>query len=232
MPGSPFPPTRWSVLRALQGPSQEEAERGLVYLCESYWYPVYAFVRGQGHDRAAAEDLTQGFFTSLIAKEHFENVSPERGRFRTFLLAAAKHFLANERDRHRTQKRGRGVASLSLDFAEADLRYQETPASLYEQHWARMLLNKAVRRLHGEYVKAGKAVPFEACRPYLTDDDPPAYAKTAAKLEVSEGALKVKVHRMRQRLGEILRSLIEETVATPEETDEELRCVLELLQRR
>ena len=233
MAASLFPSTQWSVLRAVRGPCPEEARRGLARLCESYWYPVYAFIRGKANDRDAAEDLTQEFFARLIAKEHFDNVSPERGLFRAFLLAAVKHFLSDQRDRDRAQKRGGGVAPLSLDFVEAEVRYRLTPESVYEQNWARMLFDQAVKRLHGESVKAGKAVQFEACRCYLMDDDdPPAYAVTAERLKLSEGALKVKVHRLRQRLGEVLRSQIEETVVTAAEAEAELRYVMELLQGR
>ena len=238
MPNAAFPPTQWSVLFALQGGLPEEAERGMVRLCESYWYPIYAFIRGTGHDRPAAEDLTQQFFTNLIARETFENIAPERGRFRSFLLAAVQHFLSNQRHRDRAKKRGGGVAPLSLDFAAADDRYRlepraaETPETLYEIRWARALLDDSLHRLHAECVKAGKAVQFQAFRPFLMDDDPPSYAGTAAHLKLTEGAAKVAVHRMRKRFGEILRARIGETVASLEEADEELRYVGELLKRR
>jgi RNA polymerase sigma-70 factor (ECF subfamily) len=238
MPQAPFPVTQWSIVRSLQGRRTEEVQRGLTRLCESYWYPVYAFIRRAGNDPGAAEDLTQEFFLTLIAKERFDRVAPELGRFRSYLLAAVKHFLANQRERDRAQKRGGGVAPLSLDFGAAEDRYRldppaaATPETEYEVRWAHTVFDQAVRTLHGEFVKVGKAVQFQAFRPFLLDDDPPSYAAVAARLNMTESTAKVGVHRMRKRWGEILRAQINETVSTAEEAEQELRFVFEILKRR
>jgi len=215
-----FPTTRWSIVVAAQGARTENARQALERLFETYWYPVYAFIRSRTRHATDAEDLTQGFFASLLALDSIDSVRPERGRFRAFLLGAAKHYLSAERARAGAQKRGGGQAPLSLDFVSGDRRYRLEPASemnpelQFEREWARAALDAAREKLRQEFAAAGNAVQFEAFRPYLTaSEEPPSYAQTAAGLEMTEAAVKIAVHRTRRRFGRFLREEIAQTMA-------------------
>jgi RNA polymerase sigma-70 factor (ECF subfamily) len=215
-----FPTTRWSIVIAARGSHSGDARHALAHLFETYWYPVYVFIRRRAKDSAAAEDLTQGFFASLLDRCSLDTVRPELGRFRAFLLASAKHYLAAERARDRAQKRGGGNIPLSLDFSSADRRYrldiasEEDPESQYERQWALAVLDAAEEKLRRHFAEIGKAIQFEAFRPYLTaDDEAPSYAELAAGLEMTEASVKVAVHRARRRFGKVLRDQIAETIA-------------------
>jgi RNA polymerase sigma-70 factor (ECF subfamily) len=223
-----FATTRWSLIAAARDPDAPEARQALAELCGLYWYPLYAYIRRRGHDHAGAEDLTQGFFAHLLERHDWAAADPARGRFRSFLLAACQHFLANEHDRATAQKRGSGRQPLSLDFADADGRYarepahDQTPERLFERRWALTLLEQVLAGLREEYESSGKGRLFEALKGSLGGPEVP-YAAVAADLGLSEGAVKVAAHRLRQRYRDRLRAAIAETVAGEEQVDEELR---------
>lgn len=227
-----FATTRWSLVLGARDGDSAASQAALAELCESYWFPLYAFVRRQGHGPDDAADLTQGFFAKLLEKNYLQDVRPDAGRFRSFLLASLKHFIYNEWDRQQAQKRGGHVPKISLDAALAESRYaiepveSRTPEDLYERHWALTVLQRALERLEAE-TPAGKRDRFENLRPYLTGDGSDAtYAEVAARLGLSEGGVKVAVHRLRHRFGAMLRQEIGETVADPQEVDDEIRHLL------
>jgi RNA polymerase sigma factor (sigma-70 family) len=205
---------------AAQGTPTPDARLALEHLFETYWYPVYAFIRNRTGRAADAEDLTQGFFAGLLDLRSLDSVRPELGRFRAFLLASVKHYLSVERARERTQKRGGGAVPLSIDFVSADNRYRleastsVNPELQFERQWARAAFEAVEEKLRQEFAAAGKAIHFEAFRQYLTANEEPAtYAEVAAGLELTEIAVKAAVHRARRRFGRLLREHITETVA-------------------
>ena len=228
-----FATTRWSIVLAAKG-GREPAGDALAELCRVYWYPLYAFVRRQGHEPHDAQDLTQEFFARLLGKKWIESVERSRGRFRAWLLAAMKHFLANEWDKSRARKRGSGQAPLSLDATDAESRYAHEPADhasadkLYDRRWALTLLDQVLARLREEMAAAGKHSHFEALKFSLTGGKT-AYAEVATALAMSEGAVKVAVHRLRERYRDLIRAEIAETVTTPGEVEDEMRHLLAAL---
>jgi RNA polymerase sigma-70 factor (ECF subfamily) len=205
------------------------AALALERLCTRYWYPVYVFIRRRGSEHHAAEDLTQAFFTHLLEKETLKKVDRQKGKFRSFLLTAATNFLTNEWDKRQTLKRGGQNQIISLDDTAEELYSHEpvellTPEKLFERRWAFTLMNQVLARLKEEYIATDKAELFAQLEPGLTDGvNPGLYADWAAALDMSEGAVRVAVHRLRRRFGELLRSEIAHTVATPAEVDEEIR---------
>ena len=209
-----------------------QAETALASLCEIYWFPVYAFIRRSGHSQDDARDLTQAFFTRVLEKNYFKDARQERGRFRAFLLTAVRHFLSNQRDADRAQKRGGGHTHLPLEFDDGERRYllepveHDTPERVYERKWALAVIAQAMQALTGKYERSGRRQMFEAVRPFLTGDEPGSYADLAGRLETTEGALRVAVHRLRQQFATVLRETIAETVERPEDVDEELRHLL------
>ena len=231
-----FATTHWSVVLAAGQGATLEADDALERLCRTYWWPLYAFVRRRGHAPHDAEDLTQEFFARLVAKDFLHAVDRSKGKFRSFLLAALEHFLANEWRRAHTQKRGGQFTFISIDPASAEERYLQVPAPtltperLFEQQWARTLLELTVARLREEFVNVGKVRLFDALKIFLTGDKPAGrYAELASSLHTTEAALKMVVSRMRQRYGELLRAEIARTVSGPDEVEEELRAVLAAL---
>ena len=229
-PREVFATTRWTVVLHARDASDTQAREALENLCRAYWYPLYAFVRRQGVSPEDAQDLTQAFFEKLIEKNFLADVQREKGRFRSFLLAALKHFLANEWDKARAQKRGGGVVHVPIDTASAETRYGlepahfDSPEKLFERRWAITLLDRVLERLRDEHVEAGKADLFEQLKPCLTAEKASlSYAELGARVGLSEGAVKVAVHRLRQRYRELLRAEIAETVDSPGEVEEELR---------
>jgi len=227
-----FATTHWTVVLAAGRRSTPQSDRALEELCRTYWYPLYAYVRRHGHSKEDAEDLTQGFFARFLERNFLEGVSSEKGRFRAFLLVALKHFLANEWDKSQRQKRGGGVAQLSLDWQDADTRYQIDPADqlspdkLYDRAWALTLLEQVIRRLRDECAADGKGQMFEQLKPFLMAGQKAIpYAEAAAKLGLNEGAARVAVHRLRQRYRELLREEISQTLADPADVEEELRAL-------
>jgi RNA polymerase sigma factor (sigma-70 family) len=228
--------TRWSLVLAAGQRSSPQSSAALATLCENYWYPLYAYVRRRGHQADEAQDFTQAFFARLLEKNDLAAADPGRGRFRSFLLTSLKHFLANEWDRARAEKRGGGRTALSIDFGTAEERYRAepshdlTPEKIFERRWALMLLENVLARLHDESAQAGKADSFDRLKGFLTGEQSAVtYGQLAAELNLSEGALKVAVHRLRRRYRELLRAEIEETVADPDEIDQEIRDLFSAL---
>jgi RNA polymerase sigma-70 factor (ECF subfamily) len=226
----PFDTTRWSLIAAARSDDPDAAQAALSTLCEAYWYPLYAYIRRWGADPDAARDLTQGFFASLLERRDIEHVRPERGRFRTFLLASARHFLLNEAAHARAAKRGGGVSPIPLAFDEAEGRYQfepvdqATPETLYERRWALTLLERVISVVQTRWKRAGRGPEFEVLKASLLGEGPAGgYAAAARQLGRTEGAVKVAVHRLRKAFRAELREAIAETVADPADVDEELK---------
>ena len=234
----PFATTHWSVVLAAGDGKSPEAGAALEKLCRAYWYPLYAHVRRRGYDAQTAPDLTQAFFERFLEKDDLRQVQRERGRFRSFLLAALDHFLANQSDRSRTLKRGGGEPVLSLDAEDAEGRYlleaasDESPACAFDRRWALAVLDHALDRLHSELAAAGKARQFEALKPFLSNESTAgAYEPVAAGLGISVGAVRMAVSRLRERYGELVRAEIAQTVSTEAEISEEMRYLIELVCR-
>lgn len=232
-----FATTRWSIVLAAGRDSSPEAKTALATLCETYWFPLYAFVRRQGYDAQDAQDLTQGFFTRLLEKKDLRDVQRERGKFRSFLLASMKHFLMNEWDRTQAQKRGGGQRMLSVDFDEAESRlrlepsHEQTPEVIFEKQWALTLLDRVWAVLREEFVRAHKAEQFDRLHVYLTGEKSAVtYAEVAEELRISEAAVKMAVSRLRRRFHDRLRKEIVQTVATEDEVDDEIRALIDALQ--
>ena len=229
--------TQWSLVLAAGDSRNPQSAEALSTLCQTYWYPVYAFVRGRGHRADVAEDLTQGFFTQFLEKNYIRQVDPDRGRFRSFLLVSVKNFLANEWDRQRAEKRGGGIPPLSLDFEAAESRYglepadTATPEKIFDRRWALTQLDKVLSSLRAEMVQVGMSDRFESLHGYLTGEGSGVpYEQIAGELGISEGAVKVAVHRMRRRFGELLRQAVAETVDNPDRIDSEIRDLFESMQ--
>lgn len=231
--GDRFATTHWSIVGSAGDASSPEARRSLAVLCEDYWFPLYAFVRRTGHSAEDARDLTQEFFVRLMDKHFLAAADSKKGRFRTFLITALKRFLANEYDRARAQKRGGGQRMMSLESLEARYRQEPvdtlTPERIFEQQWALALLEQVLARLQTEMTTDSKAALFDALKGHLTGSQATGYAATAARLGMTEGAVKVAAHRLRQRYRELLRDEIAQTVTSPEEVDEEIRYLFTCL---
>ena len=233
-----FRTTRWSVVNAARAEDPSAAQEALAVLCETYWYPLYSFVRRSGLAAHDAEDVTQGFFARLLEKRDIGGADPGRGRFRTYLLGALKHFLENERDRATAIKRGGGQTMLSIDFAGADRRFQieardtTSPDSAYERHWALALLGHAMERLRGKYITRGKQALFDALRPALLGGDIAGPRdRLAAQLGMEEGALNTALHRLRKHFREALHAEVADTVTDPADVEDELRFLRDVLAR-
>lgn len=231
-----FLTTHWSVVLAAKDKNSPGCSQALEALCRAYWYPLYAFVRGSGYSPHDAQDLTQGFFEKLLAKDYLRVVQPEKGRFRTFLKVALKRFLVHEWERAKAEKRGGGQSVLSFDKDMAEQRFQTQslhalgPDQIYDRQWALTLLAEAGSRLDREYYRAGKADEMATLKPYLTAERGEIpYFQIAAALSISEGAARVAAHRLRKRFRELFREVIAETVSESAEVDEELRHVIAAL---
>ena len=231
-----FVTTHWSVVMAAKDKSSPDSARALEALCRTYWYPLYAFVRRQGHSPHDAEDLTQEFFARLLTKDYIQAAAKEKGHFRTFLRVAIKRFLANEWDRANRLKRGGGLANLPLDTFAVETRYQNdaalglSPDRLYERRWAMTLLEQALASLRAEYKAASKATEFEQLKGVLmAERGAIVYDQLARALETSEGAARVAVHRIRKRFRELFRATVAETVTDPESLEDEIRYLVGVL---
>jgi RNA polymerase sigma-70 factor (ECF subfamily) len=205
-------------------------------LCQAYWYPLYAFVRRQGHSAADAQDLTQEFFARLLRSHYVAAADPKRGRFRSFLLASLKHFLAHEWEKARALKRGGGYEFVPLEADLGESRYclepadPLTPDKLFERRWALTVLERVLQRLQQDYEAGGQETLFEALRPALTGESAlPPYGELSCRLDMNEGAIRVAVHRLRRRYGELLREEIAQTVGSPDEVETELQHLLAAL---
>jgi RNA polymerase sigma-70 factor (ECF subfamily) len=233
---SGFASTHWSLVASAGRRLSPDSSSALADLCQRYWYPLYVFVRRSVSDLDEARDLTQEFFARLLEKNTLALADPERGRFRTFLLAALRNFLHNERTRARSQKRGGGRAPLTLDFDSKDSRQPLEPAHrwsaerLYERQWAITLLDNVLARLQAEYEAAGKAALFQRLKSVLAAESASApHADIAAELAMSPGAVKVAAHRLRRRYRELLRDEVGQTVADEQDIDEEVRSLFRSL---
>jgi RNA polymerase sigma-70 factor (ECF subfamily) len=231
-----FQTTHWTVVLAARAEGGGAAGEALEDLCATYWFPLYAFIRRDGFNRHDAEDLTQGFFHSFLRHDSLAKVSPACGKFRSFLLACLKHFLANERRRTQAQRRGAGVREVPLDGDEADKRYLAEPADnltpevLFERRWAFTVLDRVLENLRQEYIQRDKGALFDELRALLPGNPlTVSRADLAARHGMSVGAVDVALHRLRQRFGLLLREEVVRTVSRPEEVEEELRYLISVL---
>ena len=231
-----FTTTHWSVVLLAGQGSSPPAAAALEKLCRVYWYPLYVFVRRKGYPPHEAQDLTQSFFARLLDKNYLSAVDPSKGKFRSFLLAAVEHFLANEWRRGQAQKRGGKLTFLSFDEISAEKQYLDaqapslSPEQLFDKQWATTLLEQVLSRLRDEFISAGKVTLFDNLKIFLTGETQIAsYAELAARLGTTEAALKMAVSRIRHKYGELLRAEIASTVSKPEEVEEELRALFSAL---
>ena len=231
-----FTTTHWSVVLAAGQNADAQAAEALHQLCRTYWYPLYAYVRKRGHIPEDAQDLTQEFFALFLRKEYFRLADRARGRFRTFLLHALEHFLINEWKRAQCAKRGGGTTPLSLDVAAAEQRYTNepavtlTPERAYEKQWAATLLEQVLSKLKQEYAEAGNRRVFAELADLLWGKDGSvSFAEIGARLDMTEGAARGAMHRLRTRYRERLRREVAQTVAEPGEVDEELRYLISVV---
>jgi RNA polymerase sigma factor (sigma-70 family) len=239
-PGEPpanhrFVTTHWTVVRAGATAESPHCAAALEQLCRAYWYPLYVYIRRRGHPIEEAKDLTQEFFARLIEKQWLAEADRTKGRFRTFLLTALNHFLANEWRRSQAAKRGGGKSVISLDDT-AEARYAQEPASrltperIYDRRWALSLFDRALGRLREEYVNAGKSGSFDLLKKYLSIEAADGeYAQLATELEMSPGAVTAAVYRLRQHYRELVREEVAHTVESPDEVDAEMRWLLAAL---
>ncbi len=225
-----FATTHWSVVLAAGRPKSASYRQALETLCRTYWFPLYAYLRRHGCDSHQAQDYTQAFFTALLTKGGLNLADPKRGKFRSFLLASLKHFLSNERARARAKKRGGGRKTLSFDFENAESQYaleprdELSPEKLFERSWALTVLDRTMARLQAEAVSTNKQKLFECLKSYLTADEGSApYSDVADDLDMTEGAVRIAVHRLRRRYRELLRDEIAQTVTSDDQIDEEIR---------
>jgi RNA polymerase sigma-70 factor (ECF subfamily) len=218
-------------------PRRREARSALAALCESYWYPLYAYLRRRGYPAGQAQDLTQDFFVRVLEGRYLDRADPEKGRFRSFLLTCLRFFVADEEDRYRASKRG-GGAVLPFEFSSGEHRYQrepshdETPERIFERRWALTVLDRVVEKLHDEFVHHGRPEHFERLKVFLLGQSDAPYAALAREMNTSEGALKVAIHRLRKRYRELFRQEIADTVADPAEVETELRYLAGVLTRK
>jgi len=235
-----FAATRWSLVLAAGGDHDAtDTRRALEELIQAYWFPLYAFVRRQGtlgETPAAAEDVVQEFFARMLEKKYLAQVDRSKGKFRSFLLAAVKHFLSKERDKLRTQKRGGRQAVIALDALDAEARYAIEPADgmtpdrIFERQWALAVLAQVLGRLRMEHAQAGKTRLYEAIEPCLTQGAQAVnYGQVSRELGMTEGAVRVAVHRLRRRYRDLLRDEIAQTVNSPGQVEEEISYLLNCL---
>lgn len=231
-----FESTAWSVIVATQGSDSAAVRTGLQAICSRYWLPLYSYIRRKGYTPPEAEDLTQSFFEYLLSCDLLRQVHPARGRFRTYLLACLNHFLLNDIDRKNAAKRGGGVVTIPLDLvrAECQVARLETadvnPQVVFDRQWAEMLLDIANRRLEQEYRDAGKLKHFEVLRGCLgRGDEAVAIPVAAGELGLSEGAVRVAIHRMRRRFAALTRDEIAQTVDGEESIREELNYLIQVM---
>ncbi len=231
-PGDIFATTHWTVVLTAGRRHTPQSDAALEELCRTYWFPLYAYVRRRGNTKEDAEDLTQAFFARLLGKNFLANLAGEKGKFRAFLLASLKHFLANEWDKSQRQKRGGGEIHLSLDWQTADTKFQiaataePSPDKAFDREWALALLAKVIGRLQNECSADGKAKLFEQLKKFLmADGSDSAQSEVAKSLGMEEGAVRVAVHRLRKRYRQLLREEIFQTLTDPAQMDEEMRAL-------
>ena len=231
-----FATTHWSVVLAAGQGDTPQSAAALEQLCRTYWYPLYAYVRRQGYEVADAQDLTQGFFAHILSRGFLKRASPAKGKFRSFVLGSLNYFLADEWAKLRAQKRGSGHAPVFLDAQTAEARYRLEPVDLmdaeklFERRWATALLDRVLERLEEEFSKSGRKPVFDQLRAFLLGEKGSAtYAEIAAASMMTEGAVKVAVHRLRQRYRELFREEVAHTVEQPSELNDEVRHLFSVL---
>ncbi len=230
-----FHTTKWSMILSARARGEPGSAEALARLCEAYWFPLYAFARRMGRSPDDARDLTQGYFLQLLERDWLDDVRKEAGKFRSFLLASMKHYMANVRRDAAAAKRGGGVEPLSLDFEAAEHRYRSEPADdrtpdkAYERQWAFAVIEQAHARLRAQFEESGQLERHAVLAPYLSGDGGLSYREAAERLGTTEAAVKMTVSRMRKRFGMILRELIAETVERSEEIDDEVRHLLSIV---
>lgn len=234
--GHGFETTDWTLVRTAREGDDRRARAALARLCGNYWLPLYVYVRHLGHSPDDAADLVQGFFTALLEKNYLKRVDPEAGRFRTFMLSSLKNYLANERAKERTQKRGGDAVLVPLDsrqaerLAKSDSSDGATPEDVFHRRWARTVVDRTLARLREERAAVGKAEEFDLLSQHLIGEEPHTpYRDLAERLGTTEGALRVAVHRLRTQFGEILRHEIRQTMLQPQDIDREVRELLATL---
>ncbi|MBN8623903.1 MAG: sigma-70 family RNA polymerase sigma factor [Planctomycetes bacterium] len=237
-PRARFDTTQWSVILRARDASVDETREAVSHLAQAYWYPLYVFSRRQGNNEHDAMDLTQGFFVHVLNGRILENVSPEKGRFRSFLLAAFRNFMANQRRASGAERRGGGTTILSLDAEDVASRYarepshDETPEVSYHRNWAEALLVNVRRKLADDYHKAGKSELFALLEPHLTGQgDAESRTRIGRKFQLSVGAVNMSIHRLRRRFGELLRQEVAATVVDPADVDDELLWLMNAVGR-
>jgi RNA polymerase sigma-70 factor (ECF subfamily) len=235
--GRNFPTTHWSLVLNAGSAGMAEGRVALVSLCESYWYPLYAFIRRRGYPREEARDLTQDFVLRILEGRYLDRADPGKGRFRSFLLTSFRFFLSDEADRARAQKRGGGDTSLPFEIAAGEERFEreprdeETPERIYERRWALSVLERAMNQLRRECEEHGRGEHFERLKGFLIGGSEESYAALAREMGTSEGALKVSVYRLRKRYRELFRIEIASTVADPADVEPEVRFLVAVLSR-
>ena len=234
--GNAFATTRWSMVIAVRDLESPESRAALARLCETYWYPLYVYVRRQGYSSEDAQDSTQAFFAHFLEKGSFARADRKRGRFRTFLLTSMKRFLINERQWSTARKRGGSYRIVSLDKADPEELFsrefldESTPETAYERNWAKMVLKQVLMNLREEFEVRKKVDLFEHLSQFLWGSEGGgSYEKVALDLNLSVGALKVAVHRFRHRYRELRRTEIAETLVRSEDIDDELRHLVAVL---
>ena len=231
-----FHTTHWSLVVSAAEESGESSQAALSDLCQTYWYPVYAFIRRRGHSAEDARDLAQEFFATLLEKGYLADADPDRGRFRAFLLTAVSRFISKQRDKAAAKKRGGGVRPLSIDFDDGERRYQREPfhewtaERVFERRWALTLLDRSLARLRDDHERSGKLPMFEVLKVFLTGESgAPPLRQIAEQLGMTEGAVKVAVHRLREKYREILRAEVAQTIAAQADINDELAFLLAAL---
>jgi RNA polymerase sigma-70 factor (ECF subfamily) len=231
-----FVTTHWSVVLMAREADSSAAQAALAELCETYWYAIYAYIRRRGHRPENAADLTQAFFARFLEKNFLGDLTPGTGRFRSFLLACCQHFLANEWDKVQTLKRGAGKTLLSLDDDSAEDRYQFepvdyiTPETIFERRWACTVLEQVLDRLRDDFTRSKPPELFEELKVFLSlGQGQNSYAEVGRRTGLQESAVKVAVHRLRRRYGELLRAEIAKTVADARDVEDEVRHLIAVL---
>ena len=223
------------MLAAGRRETSDSSATALEELCQTYWYPLYVYVRRRVSDVHKAQDLTQAFFEQILERKTIASADPERGRFRAFLLTACKRFLANEWQKVQAEKRGGGRQILSLDFDAAEQRYAleavdtVTPEVVFEQQWAVAMLDTVLNQLEQEFVRRKKAQQFEVLKPFLSGERTLTHAEAGQELNMQEGAVKVAVHRLRSRYRELIRAEIAQTVDSADQIDDEIQRLFRVM---